>query len=329
MFGTGLAFLGGCVRQVRHLAFGPQKPALDAERARHRAAAEAHQGLAEVAYFTLDLVGLLHANVHAVNHAERAGEPRELAAAWGSAAIAAGVGGLHPLARRWSRQSLEAAEQSGHLPTVAYTNLLAAVYTNSVGDWERAAEQNARATSLFIRLGDRFRTATSLCGEAFNRLARGARDEATEFVVQARRATPEEGGLQPMVWCAATDILLGMDDGRACDAETTELTWLLTLNPHHAERIMALGVLSAANARAGRLSEGVAQAKEMLALARQSPPSNWFQMWALRLGTETLVAGAKAGVQPWSDVRSARRVMWVFSRMIPSAKPTYLALAKR
>jgi tetratricopeptide (TPR) repeat protein len=320
-----LDLLLGCGRLAVDVLLGVKRPEAAPVRARFRAVAEAHQGLAEVEFFSLDLLGLLHADVHAILAAARAGEPREIAIACASGAIGAGLGGLHALGWRWNAEALEAARQSGHTPTLAYVNLLSAVFTSGLGCLDAAAAANAEATRLFRQLGDGFRASSSLCGEAFNRLARGRFAEAREAVGQARLLAPRHGALQVRVWCATVDVLLaGVSrgpaggDGSALPAAVDALDALLLEEPHHAERILALGALAGGRRALGHEAAALAAAREAVRLAVLAPPTNWFQLWSLADAVGVIVASAAV---PDREAGRAVGTLLAFARMCPVAEP--------
>lgn len=320
-----LDLLFGCGRLAVDLLLGVKRPDDAPVRARFRAVAEAHQGLAEVEFFSLDLLGLLHADVHAILAAARGGEPREIAIACASGAIGAGLGGLHRLGWRWNTEALEAARQSGHTPTLAYVNLLSAVFTSGLGFLDAAATANAEATRLFRQLGDRFRASSSLCGEAFNRLARGKLAEAREAVGQARILAPRHGALQVRVWCATVDVLLAgvthgsaAGDDSALSAAVAELDALLLEEPHHAERILALGALAGGRHALGQDAAALADAREGVRLAVLAPPTNWFQLWSLADAVGVMVASADV---PDREASRAVGTLRAFARMCPVAEP--------
>lgn len=317
--GLGIGLLIGCLGLTRRLLFGVRRPDEQAERQRLRAVAEAHQGLAEVAYFSLDLPGLLHADVHAINAAERAGEPREIAIACASGAIGAGLGGLHRLGWRWNAQALEAAQDSKHLPTIAYVNLLSSVFTNTVGHCEDAAKTNAAATALFLQLGDAFRAASSLCGEGFACYLRGDPQGAARMSAQARALAPREGALQVRVWCAAIDLLVALLAGRGLDSAVAELDAQLAEEPQHGERILAMGLLSEARRAMGDSAQALALAREVGRLSAVAPPNNWFHVWPLAAAAETIRAARSApgavASDTDADLKRALKTMRTFAGM--------------
>ncbi len=319
--GVGLDLLVGCLQLTRRLIFGVRRPEDSDQRSRLRAAAEAHQGLAEVAYFSLDLPGLLHADVHAINAAERAGEPREIAIACASGAIGAGIGGLYRLGWRWNAQALAAARETGHLPTIAYVNLLSSVFTNTVGACTVAAGTNAEATALFLQLGDAFRASSSLCGEAFGAIAAGDVLAARRFVGRARVLAPREGALQVMVWCAVVDVLLALLAGEGVARAVADVEARLAQDPHHAERILALGALAGGRRALGDAAGALAPARDVVRLASVSPPTNWFALWPLAEAVETIRLAGQAGTATAAEVRAATKALRTFAGMCALAGP--------
>lgn len=287
-----------------------------AERARMRAAAEAHQGLAESAYFSLELPELLHANVHAIVCAERSGEARELAHAYGSGAIGAGVGGLHRLADHWRDAAADEAARSGHAPTVAYVHLLGGVYANAMGRLVDGRARSRASALGFATLRDRFREATARYAVAFGCFGLGDFEGATAAAVAARRVTPREGSLQLRAWDAALEGWLRVASGDDVRAVADRVHALLCEGPHHAERILLLGVQGGLSVRISPGAPDVGAARELLRLARASPPTTWFQCWPLLSAFDTLLAEHTQRPCP-SELVEALGVLRTFARMAP------------
>lgn len=317
LFGLVLA----CVRQAWHLGFGSAPHKAPAARNFARASALAYQGLSEAAYFSLDLIGLLHATVQSINFAERAGEPVEIALAYGTGAISAGLGGLHQLGWRWFRQAEEAAERSGHLSTIAYVNLLRSIFANGLGAWAAASEANRRSSEVFLRLGDNFRAASSLCSEGIQRIQRGRLDEAAGLIRQAKSIAPRDGAIQVRVWCAASEMWTASFAGAPLDRWAKELEGLCSENPDHAERILALGALAEARRRGGDLTGAVRAALEVNRLSLIGAPTNWSNTWPLMHTVDALIAGWKAGLVPANEVERAIGTLSTYARMVPAAVP--------
>ncbi len=315
---VGLVFdlLLGCARQAWHLFAGVRSRPDGGERARMRAVAESHQGLAEAAYFSLELPELLHANVSAINYAELAGEPRELALAYGSGAIGAGVGGLHRLAARWRRAARESAGGSGHLPTVAYVELIGSVYHQAMGELADGIAASQRAIEGFRTLGDNQRAASAYASLGFARLALGDLSAAHAAMDTFRGYLPRSGNVQLRAWSAAYDAWTL--ESRQLDpvAVASELERVLGEGPHHAERVLLLGVLAGVEQRLGRLDVAMVHAREVLRLAEASPPTTGFQFWPLGSTFDAVLANHRVSPCP-AELKRALAALGTFARMAP------------
>src|SRR5205807_883209 len=81
----------------------------------------------------------------------------ELAEAYGSAHLTAGLGRLHKLARRYKRRAFEIMERWGDGPSRARVISLAMGYAIGMGDWEAAVELAERGLQISKEAGDRRR----------------------------------------------------------------------------------------------------------------------------------------------------------------------------
>jgi hypothetical protein len=193
--------MGQVVRQVLHRFLPASRVRWKgAEQERAERMSVIYQKLAEIAYFDQDLVPLLHATFRNLNFAERSGEWRELAPAYGTMGVTAGVCGLHPLARRYIRLAQEAAARSEHRPTVAYANLLSGVYNYSAGNWAKAPPGLQQALELFSHLGDKVRWGTAKAIQGFQAIFEGDLPTARTRLLEVLAEVEEEMSAQLRVW---------------------------------------------------------------------------------------------------------------------------------
>jgi hypothetical protein len=72
--------------------------------------------------------------LHSVNLAERAGPSPELACAYATMSVAAGLVQLHALARSYARWALEIARDGDDLPALAFVLVATGAYDFHLGD---------------------------------------------------------------------------------------------------------------------------------------------------------------------------------------------------
>ncbi len=152
--GLALSTAGECVEQtLRRFGLLPGS-SKGAARERDKLAAHIHMRLAEHAYFASDSLGVIHGTLTSLNRAERVRSATETTVGYGGLAIGAGAAGLHPLARRYARRSVDLAHREGSIHDRGISNLVSAVYYFSSGTWQAAIAHLERGARQFRRIGD-------------------------------------------------------------------------------------------------------------------------------------------------------------------------------
>jgi tetratricopeptide (TPR) repeat protein len=119
-----------------------------------REAVRAYERLAETYYLMNDRERLLHALLVTVNLAERIGPSPELARAYANNCFAAGLAGIHPLARSYSRDAQRIAAAAQDLSATAWVQQACGIYQLGLGQLDTALDCFSKAATVYRQIGD-------------------------------------------------------------------------------------------------------------------------------------------------------------------------------
>ena len=310
-------------RQMAHRA-RPPRPAGGADAHGDEVAAATYHFLAEVAFFSHDLLGLLHSTFASLNHAERAGAIREMVFGYGSVAHVASMVGMRGVARRYRSRSLDLAERQASLPTIAFAHQIAATFGNCIGDWEQVETSCQRAEDLFGRLGDRFRWESCLAIHGYKHLAVSDLDLARDCWATALDSAHPDGAVQVLVWTRAGRVLAALDAAEPPGGEDlSALEDLITRELPPAERTLALGALAAARSRLGDRQGALDAAHSARELMARTPPSTSYTLWSVVGAADVIVSEWAEHADPDLDepVRQLAKILATFARAMPVGAP--------
>jgi tetratricopeptide (TPR) repeat protein len=120
-------------------------------------AARAYERLAILNYYASARVPGVDAALHMVNLAERVGPSPELARAYGTMSVGAGVAQLHSLAGRYAQRAREIARRADDLSGLAWVLETTCAFHISVGNWLAAREAFTEGLNIAQQLGDQRR----------------------------------------------------------------------------------------------------------------------------------------------------------------------------
>jgi tetratricopeptide (TPR) repeat protein len=189
---TPLRLVGDLGRQALRQSFHriwPTRPIRGAPAARSSAleAARAFERLAFLNYYANARGPGISAVLHAVNLAERAGPSPELARAYASMSVGAGVVQLHTLARSYARKALEIARAEHDLPALAFVLVATSTYHSTVGNWTTAREGLLEGLGIAERLGDQRRWGELAAGLAVVMYFQGEFDRLADWEAEMDR----------------------------------------------------------------------------------------------------------------------------------------------
>ena len=128
--------------------------------------AEIYFGLGSTTFLFDDAPAFFYVGLAGLNQAERVGKPRSLALASSFGMYVAGVVGLRKRATAYHETSIEAADRSLDPSVQAEVRYNRAGFLGTVGEWQQAADLNARALELYSEVGNQrgIRNTGSLIG---------------------------------------------------------------------------------------------------------------------------------------------------------------------
>jgi tetratricopeptide (TPR) repeat protein len=266
----------------------------------------------------------ISAVLHAVNLAERAGPSPELARAYATMSVAAGVVQLHALARGYARRALEIARAERDLPALAFVLVATSTYHNSVGNWATAREGLLEGLGIAQRLGDQRRWGELAAGRAVAMYFQGQFDRLAAWQAEMHRMASHADDPQRQAHAILGKIWYLMPQGRTDIAikELQEATRLLAGRGSRADEIAIYGVLALAHLRRQDEEQAQLAAHRTASLIAQSRPTAAYTLEGYAGVTEVYLglwmAGDHAAARPAQQARAALRRL---ARTFPTARP--------
>ena len=152
-----VALVGQLLQQVFHrlrsAGFTASEPAAHTSRLE---AVPAYYELTEIYYLANETVPTLYAAMRTLNLAEHAEPSPKLALAYANMCIVAGLVPLRAIAEMYSRLALDTVRRLNDLSTLGWVLERTALYSVTVGQWEKAHDNLEQAIEIADRLGDQF-----------------------------------------------------------------------------------------------------------------------------------------------------------------------------
>lgn len=159
-----------------------------------------YQRLVETYWFGNDMPRMLHAGVHALNLAERAGPSPELVRCYGAMALSAGSVPLHGLAEHYARLARRTADRVEDPAALLYSLVVVNVYRVGAAKWPEVEAGLGEACDLALRIGNQRLYGDSQTVLAMSHLYRGAADRANELFTSVSDAGRRFDNLQHQLW---------------------------------------------------------------------------------------------------------------------------------
>ncbi len=277
------------------------------------------------------LVG--HGVLQAGNLAERAGPSPELARAYATISIAAGINALHALADYYGRLALETARYVQSLSAQSWVLFLTGIYRMGLGQWAGVQEAFDQSLALCERLGDQYRWAQTKSNMAHMLYYRGAFTQSLGIAEELHSAARRWNDPRPLAWAlytlAENCLRLGRFDEAVNYLETC--LPLYATNPDRLTEPLPYGLLAMTHLRQGEL-ELARQAADRAAELIVGIPSPVFALYEGHAGiVETRLAlweRALAEGQPrfaaralQSRARQACQALQTFARTFTFCQP--------
>ena len=329
---TPLRLLGDLTQQALQQSLHriwPARPVRGAPAAR-TVALEATRGFERLAflnYYANAKGPGVSAVLHQVNLAERAGPSPELARAYASMSVAAGVVGLHALARNYADKALEIARAEDDLPALGFVLVATSTYHSSVGNWTRAREGLVEGLGIAERLGDQRRWGELAAGLAVVMYFQGEFDRLVgwEAEMQEMASHADDPQRQAHVILARTWYLMPQGRTDLAVQELQEATRLLAGRGSRTDEIIIHGVLALAHWRRRDTEHARRAAQHAASLIAQSRPTAAYMLEGYAGVTEVYqelwMAGDQTAARPAQQARTAlRRLARTFRTARPRAR---------
>jgi class 3 adenylate cyclase/tetratricopeptide (TPR) repeat protein len=322
---TALRLLGDLSRQVLRQSLHRMWPARLVRGAPSALeAARAFERLAFLNYYANARGPGISAVLHAVNLAERAGPSPELARAYASMSVAAGVVQLHALARGYAQKALEIARAEGDLPALAFVLVATSTYHSTVGNWTAAREGLLEGLGIAERLGDQRRWGELAAGLAVAMYFQGEFDRLAAWEAEMHRMASHADDPQRKAHVILARAWYLMPQGRTDLAieELQEATRLLAGRGSRTDEIIIYGVLALAHWRRRDEEQARRAADRAAGLIAQSRPTAAYILEGYAGVTEVYLdlwmAGDQTAARPAQQARAALRR---FARTFRTARP--------
>ena len=306
--------------------------------------ARAFHLLAEIFFFAQKTMAMIYTNLRTINNTEPAGPSPDLAEAYGTMGVAAGLIPFHRLARTYLASSQRVAQSLAHLPSVAYATMVESVYQMGVAEWEQVHERLETCIPMFRRLGDSSRLGSSLILLADYHYLRGGYAEARALCKEVYHLGRRGSSPQQLAWGLGSQaevvIRLGYNHHayEAIDFIKEALT-LLADNPDLTEEIRNHGTLAIARLRQGEYQlafEAAEKAGKLIAKTPTptlfsvfegyaAPPAIFLSLWQYGEYLLTLPSGSKPIAFTLEHckegARRALKSLHQYARIFPIGRP--------
>jgi class 3 adenylate cyclase/tetratricopeptide (TPR) repeat protein len=326
---TPLRLLGDLTHQALQQSLhriwpAPLVPGAPAVRSAALEATRAFERLAFLNYYANAKGPGIGAVLHAVNLAERAGPSPELARAYASMSVAAGVVGLHALARSYAQKALEIARAEHDLPALAFVLVATSTYHSTVGNWTTAQEGLLEGLGIAERLGDQRRWGELAAGRAVAMYFQGQFDRLAAWQAEMQKMASHADDPQRQAHAILGKIWYLMPQGRTDLAikELQEATRLLAGRGSRTDEIVIYGVLALAYLRRQDEQQARLAAHRAAGLIAQSRPTAAYMLEGYAGVTEVYLdlwmAGDQTAARP---AQQARAALGRLARTFRTARP--------
>ena len=270
------SFIWGLLVQAMHRFFptiflkkpGLQSPLLlDAARANER--------LCQIYYMENALVQSTNAAVTALNLAEEAGASPELARSYANISVTVSLGGAYPLANLYERHALQIGTAVGHVPSLAYVDMVVGLYHVGAAHWQQAETRFGESVSLAETIGDRRRWDESMFLRAVSFHRHGRLLEARKCYEELYAVGRRRGIVQVQLWGLTGRLALNHAMGGDDEAFGLLDSLLIEYGDRQdivmrGDAILGFGTMAQAHMRAGDMRRARLAAERVVRFMEQS-----------------------------------------------------------
>ncbi|HAV78818.1 MAG TPA: hypothetical protein DCX53_15820 [Anaerolineae bacterium] len=165
----GLGLFPQIVRQVFHRYFPSRYIGMVKGRDREVAleVARQYELMSRIYFYSNETLPIMYTVLRFLNEAEKAGTSPELATAYSSMGVLAGIAQLHKLAETYVERGLDVGNEVNQLSNRITVGVVTSAYKITVGRWDEVREKVEEAKSLCEQLGDyrQWGDCTAMLGE--------------------------------------------------------------------------------------------------------------------------------------------------------------------
>ena len=297
-------------------------------------ASRACEPMAETCYLSGETVCLLYSVFANLKYARRAGPSVQLARAYATNGVTAGLLGLHGLARAYSRKGPATARTLDDPAALAWALELMSLYSVGVGDFDRAEQGLIEAIEICERLGDWQHWGENQAALAQLAYYRGDARAGFERWNALHKKAVERGDQLQQAWGlnGRSEGLLRLGDGRDQAKVVELLRTALELFADNVDRISQIGsygLLATTYLRGEQFEQALEAAEEAMRLARRiGPPTGYYalsgysgaaQVYLNRWEADDSAGGVSWKVKARGACRALRRYARIFSIGQPRA----------
>jgi class 3 adenylate cyclase/tetratricopeptide (TPR) repeat protein len=326
---TPLRLLGDLTHQtlqqsLRRVWPAPAIPGTPTARSATLEATRAFERLAFLNYYANARGPGISAVLHSVNLAERAGPSPELARAYATMSVAAGLVQLHALARSYAGRAVEIARAADDLAALAFVLVATSAYHISVGNWTTSRAALLEGLEIAERLGDQRRWGELAIAMAQLMYYQGQFDRLADWQTEMQRMASHADDPQRKAHVIIARIWFLMPQGRMDIVvnDLSEATRLLAGRGSRADEILTYGVLALAQLRRQDQEQARRAAQRAASLIAQSRSAAAYILEGYAGVTEVYLdlwmAGDPTAARP---ARQARAALRRFARAFPVARP--------
>jgi class 3 adenylate cyclase/tetratricopeptide (TPR) repeat protein len=299
------AAIARAVEQTRNHWFGRRPTASPEKVERFRLAARAYEQLVEVFFLANDDFASLHASLQALNLAEKAGAPAELARGFATVGAVVGLIPRPKLADRYLRRAEEAAATTEDPRAVMWVALVRGFYYAGVARWRVAEESSARGRDLAAQLGDRRRLEDGLAALMVENWFQGRLVAAEAFANEIHHLAQRRQARRSQAYAAQGRAYVHVEMGdveRAAAAigELEGLGYELSGDDQAAssrpdDRALAcdtLALRSLTHLRSGQVDQALRDARLLMRRMQGVRPFNFSAFMAYNAAAEVMVMAA-------------------------------------
>ena len=265
-------------RQVLHWNFSSRFVGVyrnEQERALAIEISRIYELMARIYFYSNQTLPIIYTGLSFLNSAEKAGSSPELASAYSSMSVLAGIAQFHNLAKTYVDRAVAISKKFNQPSNLITVNVVTSAYKITVGDWDEVRTRVEEAKVICEQLGDsrQWGDCAAMLGESA--LISGDIQYAVtvqnELLEDARRRRSPLHQCWGLLGVARNNMRLGNEAITVPILE--EALHILEETPNLASSIETNGQLAVAHLRMGQVEEALAYASKVLDLSAGISPT--------------------------------------------------------